>query len=100
MAVADEREAPLAVRAGADPAALSGAGSERAWLAAIVDFSSDAILSKSLDGTITSWNAAAERMYGYPAAAAIGRSIEIIVPEDRREQVRSMLKSKGLEIAN
>jgi PAS domain S-box-containing protein len=67
-----------------------GVESERAWLAAIVDFSSDAILSKRLDGTITSWNAAAERMYGYPAAEAIGRPIEIIVPEDRRDELKGM----------
>jgi PAS domain S-box-containing protein len=40
--------------------------------------------------TITSWNAAAECLYGYPAAEAIGRSIEIIVPEDRRAELRAM----------
>jgi PAS domain S-box-containing protein len=48
------------------------------------------ILSKTLDGTITSWNAAAETMYGYPAAEAIGRSIEILVPEDRVGELRAM----------
>jgi PAS domain S-box-containing protein len=70
--------------------AARGVESERVWLAAIVEFSSDAILSKRLDGTITSWNAAAERMYGYPAAAAIGRPIDIIVPEDRRDELQGM----------
>ena len=71
-------------------AASSELESDRAWLAAIVDFSSDAILSKKLDGTITSWNAAAERMYGYPAAEVIGRSIEMLVPADRRGELRGM----------
>jgi PAS domain S-box-containing protein len=90
MAEREEHEPTLAERAGMDGAALPGPESERAWLAAIVDFSSDAILSKRLDGTITSWNAAAERMYGYPPAEAIGRSIEIIVPEDRRDELKAM----------
>jgi PAS domain S-box-containing protein len=90
MAVAEEHEPALALQAGMDGAGLPRPESERAWLAAIVEFSSDAILSKGLHGTITSWNAAAERMYGYPAAEAIGRSIEIIVPEDRLDELRGM----------
>ena len=90
MAVREERQPTPAVHAGIDGAAVPGPQSEHAWLAAIVDFSSDAVLSKRLDGTITSWNAAAERMYGYAAAEAIGRPIEIIVPEDRRDELRGM----------
>ncbi|QNG43448.1 PAS domain S-box protein [Sphingobium yanoikuyae] len=54
-----------------------------AWLAAIVEDSTDAILSKTLDGTITSWNAGAERLFGYSREQAIGRPISLIVPEDR-----------------
>jgi PAS domain S-box-containing protein len=92
MSEAEQHEATAGGRAFIHGATLSRPECERAWLAAIVDFSSDAILSKKLDGTITSWNAAAERLYGYPAAEAIGRSIEIIVPADRRDELRAMDK--------
>ena len=55
-----------------------------ARLAAIVDSSDDAIYSTTVDGTITSWNRAAERMFGWPAVAAIGRHASLIVPPERR----------------
>ncbi|SFO68216.1 PAS domain S-box-containing protein [Bradyrhizobium sp. Ghvi] len=58
---------------------------------AVVESSNDAIITKSLDGIITGWNKAAERLFGYSAAEAIGKSIEIIVPEDRKAEVRSIL---------
>jgi len=55
----------------------------RARLAAIVESSDDVIVSKNLDGIITSWNVAAERMFGWSAAEAVGRHITLIIPEDR-----------------
>jgi PAS domain S-box-containing protein len=60
-------------------------------LASIVDSSDDAIVSKTLDGVITSWNAGAERLFGYTAKEAIGESISIIIPLDRRDEEKTIL---------
>jgi PAS domain S-box-containing protein len=64
----------------------------QAHLAAIVASSDDAIVAKNLDGTITSWNAAAERIFGYTAAEAVGRSITLIVPADRLDEEAGILE--------
>jgi PAS domain S-box-containing protein len=64
----------------------------RALLAAIVETSNDAIISKRLDGTITSWNAAAERLFGYSAQQAVGQPITILVPPDQRDEERALLE--------
>jgi len=55
-------------------------------LAAIVDCSDDAVISKGIDGTITSWNRSAERLFGFSAEEAIGQHIKLIVPADRQEE--------------
>lgn len=62
-----------------------------ARLAAIVESSDDAIVGKDLDGTIRSWNRGAERVFGYPAAEAVGRSITLVVPPDRLDEERDIL---------
>jgi PAS domain S-box-containing protein len=58
---------------------------ERDRLAAIVASADDAIMTRTLDGTITSWNAAAERLFGYSVQEAIGQPVAIIIPPDRSE---------------
>src|ERR1051325_6515606 len=63
----------------------------RLLLGAIVDSSDDAIISKDLSGQITSWNQGAERLYGYTAAEAVGKSIMLVVPADRQEEEREIL---------
>jgi len=61
-------------------------------LAAIVNSSDDAIISKNLDGAITSWNDGAERMFGYTAQEAVGRRIAMIIPPDRLDEEARILE--------
>jgi len=61
------------------------------WLASIVGSSDDAIVSKNLDGIITSWNRGAERVFGYSAEEAIGQPITLVIPKDRRDEERTIL---------
>jgi len=66
---------------------------KNSMLAAIIEFSEDAIISKDLNGTITSWNKSAEKMFGYTAQEAIGRNIELIIPEDRKEEEKLIISN-------
>src|SRR5215510_13709944 len=63
----------------------------RTRLAAIVESSDDAIISKDLDGIIRTWNAGAERIFGYTAEEAIGRPITLIIPPDRLDEEPEIL---------
>jgi PAS domain S-box-containing protein len=61
------------------------------WLASIVESSDEVIVSKNLDGLITSWNKGAERVFGYTAEEAIGQPITIVIPEDRQSEEHEIL---------
>src|SRR6202049_3648958 len=63
----------------------------RLILAAIVESSDDAIIGKTLQNVITSWNAGAERLYGYSAEQMVGRSISLLVPIDRPDEFKEIL---------
>lgn len=76
------REDARAARPGHDAAA---------FLAAIVESSDDAIISKSLQGVITTWNKSAERVFGYRVDEAVGRPITMLIPEDRLDEEPAIL---------
>jgi len=72
----------------------------RSRLAALVESSDDAIISKTLDGTIISWNRGAERIFGYASAEVIGKPITILIPPDHLEEEPAILErlSRGERI--
>jgi PAS domain S-box-containing protein len=72
-------------------AAIRESEQQLRWLGSLVEYSDDAIVSKNIDGIITSWNAGAERLFGYAAEEAIGQPITLVIPEDRQSEERDIL---------
>jgi PAS domain S-box-containing protein len=75
-----------------DRADVSKRADAERWLAAIVESSDDAIIGKTLDGIITSWNAGAQRIFGYSAEEVVGKPVTILIPPDRWHEEAQILK--------
>ena len=73
------------------PGPVSGSARSR-LLASIVESSDDAIFSKTLDGIITTWNKAAERIYGYQAAEIVGQPVSVLMPRDRANEMTEIVE--------
>ncbi|HEX8492548.1 MAG TPA: PAS domain S-box protein [Pyrinomonadaceae bacterium] len=70
---------------------LTEGGLARYWLSAIIESAEDAIISKTLDGIITSWNKGAERIFGYTAEEIIGRPVVTLIPQDHQDEEPKIL---------
>ena len=108
----DDSGAPIKDRAGKitgvvlvfrDVTQRRQADQDRERLSAIVESTEDAIIGKTLDGTITSWNQAAEKLYGFTATEVIGKPISVVIPTDHMSEFQQIIDSygevRGLNIA-
>ncbi len=100
--VDDEREGPQplpaiegVVLSLTNIASLDAARARLAEMSAIVESSEDAIIGKRLDGTITTWNRGAERLYGYTAEEVVGRNIRLLAPPGRVQEIERFLEALG-----
>lgn len=90
-----ERIVPDALGTTTEIAERSRAKANQAWLAAIVDSSDDAIISKDLNGVITSWNEGATRLFGFSAAEAMSRPMTMLIPPERAHEEPEILVRIG-----
>ncbi len=89
----DEAGKPLRFAgAGVDITERKLADEVKRWLAAIIESSDDAIISKNLNGIITSWNRGAERLFGYRAEEVVGQPVTVLIPEDRQDEEPRILE--------
>src|SRR5664280_2390528 len=91
MSTIDTGDVLLVITAARDVAQRQQAVRNAGLAAAIVEFSDDAIIGVTLKGTITSWNPAAEQMYGYSSRETIGKSLSLLVPVDRAGELTDVL---------
>jgi PAS domain S-box-containing protein len=91
LSTIDTGDVLLAITAVRDVTQQEQAVKNAALIAAIVEYSDDAIIGGSLDGTITSWNLAAEGMYGYSSKEIVGKSGRLLTPDDRADEFKTIL---------
>lgn len=75
-----------------DVSSMQSLRGQMRWMSAIVESTDDAIIGQDLDGNITSWNAGAERLYGYTAEEAIGCKVTLLIPQEHSDEVAEYLK--------
>jgi PAS domain S-box-containing protein len=85
------RQAADLIERGRVEATLRESNDQLLWLASIVESSDDSIITKNLDGIITSWNKAAERVFGYTAEEAVGKPVTILIPTERHDEEPTIL---------